>query len=282
MASLRPLLFALALALLTAAAVSARYVKQLDVDVDTPVYRVPDGVPLHDESLRYVLRWAGVPVAGASVAFEPASAGDGLDFDVSGATHPALDWLFPYRFWGAGHLHTSPLRPDRFVVDECTWQEHDRTEIRFPADASPIRGLRHRRGRWKQYEFHSDNTYDIPSAAYLLMNVDYAPGAVFELDTFTGKSRYLLRATVAGRERVRAASADHDAWRLRLETRELTDDDPDGRHRETDVWVSPDRPRRLLYASSKTFVGAITLELVGEGAATPLGAPPEAVGAPCL
>ena len=125
----------------------------------------------------------------------------------------------------------------------------------------------------KEYVFHSDNTYDIPSAIYLIMNLDYESGAAYELDTFTGKSRYLLRMEVAGRERVRVSGTEHDAWRLRLLTRELTDDDPAGRHRETNVWVTPERPRRLLLASSKTFVGAITVELQPEGAPSQEPAP---------
>ena len=60
-----------------------------------------------------------------------------------------------------------------------------------------------------------------------------------------------------------------------LFTRELTDDDPQGRHRETRAWVTTERPRQLLRASSRTFVGSIALEL------EPAGVPQKAGGARC-
>jgi hypothetical protein len=254
-------------ALLLLGAAPARYEKRIEVEIETPVYRLPADLPLHQGRTRYRLHWSGIPVARVQLAMSPDAARRGIGVEILGATHPALDWLWRYRFEGHGWVRTDPFAPGGFVVDECENREHQRTEVRFGEPDHGVRGIRQVRGRTKEYVFHSDNTFDIPSSVYLVLNLDYAPGAHYALDAFTGKSRYLVRIAVEKREAIRLGDALHDAWRLRLETEELTDDDPEGRHRETRVWVTPERPRRLLRASSRTFVGSIHLELEPDEAA---------------
>jgi hypothetical protein len=282
---------AAALALLaTGAALAATVpvVKYLDVAVATPVYVLPRGLPAPSGRYDYQLSWSGIPVgrvridmrprigtgaeadAGSDAA--PGARGAAVEVDILGATHPAIDWLWRYRFEGHGRVHTDPFAPGGFVVDECENRDHQRTEIRFGEAGSRVRGIRLTRGRVKEYVFTSSNTFDLPSSVYLVLGLDYAPGARFALDTFTGKSRYLVTILVDGREALAHGPETTDAWRLRITSEELTDDDPEGRHRETFVWVSAERPRRLLRARSETFVGSIQLELVPADAAAPVGA----------
>lgn len=263
------------LVLVLSATAHAATVENLDVPVSTPVYRVPDGASLPEASYGYALRWAGMPVGHASVTIR--SSGGGLAVEMSGASNPAIDWLYRYRVFARGRVNTLPFAPDHFVVDQCARGRHERTEIRFPERDAQVRGVRHRKGRVKEYVFHSRNSYDIPSATFLLLSLDYAPGDRYELDAFTGKDRYLLRAEVAGKERIVAAGGAHDAWRLRLETRHLTSERDRKRHRGTTLWVSTERPRRVLLARSETFIGALTLELESEGRAD---APPSAAAVP--
>lgn len=259
---------AVALALAAPRPAAPHRVKHLDVDVDTPVYRLAPDLPVHEGQQHYRLSWSGFPVARVRVEMRPDAGGVGVL--ILGATHPVIDWLWRYRFEGRGRVNTDPFAPAGFVVDECENREHQRTEIRFGEPGEPgrkqrVRGLRHARGRIKEYVFDSSNTFDIPATVYLALNLDYLPGARFAVDTFTGKSRYLVEIQVEKRDAVRLGDQRLDAWRLRLVTRELTDDDPEGRHRETHVWVTPERPRRLLRAVSRTFVGSILLELEPEG-----------------
>jgi len=260
-----------------------RYEKRIEAQVDTPVYRLAADLPVYAGEQRYRLHWSGFPVALVKLAMAPDPERGGVGVEILGATHPVIDWLWRYRFEGHGLVRTDPFAPGGFVVNECENHKYQRTEVRFGEPDHGVRGIRLVRGRTKEYVFHSDNTFDIPSSVFLVLNLDYAPGARFALDTFTGKSRYLVRVEVQGREPVELAGASYDAWRLRLETEEITDDDPEGRHRETFVWVTPERPRRLLRASSRTFVGSIQLELLpgdaaAEGAASeglaPEGAAP--------
>jgi hypothetical protein len=252
-----------------ALAATTPYVKHLDVAVDTPVYVLPKDLPPPTGRHDYQLSWSGIPVGRVRVDMRPgAAAGAGgagaapIDVDILGATHPAIDWLWRYRFEGHGRVHTDPFAPGGFVVDECENRDHQRTEIRFREEGARVRGIRRVRGRVKQYVFDSTNTFDLPSSVYLVLGLDYQQGARFALDAFTGKSRYLVTIEVAGREALAHGAQAVDAWRLRVTTRELTDDDPEGRHRETLVWISAERPRRLLRARSETFVGSIQLELV--------------------
>jgi hypothetical protein len=254
------------------------YVKHLDVAVDTPVYVLPKDLPVPSGRHDYQLSWAGIPVGRVQVDMRPAAAPDpgasasAIEVDILGATHPAVDWLWRYRFDGHGRVLTDPFAPGGFVVDECENGDHQRTEIRFREEGSGVRGIRFVRGRVKEYVFSSTNTFDLPSSVYLVLGLDYAEGARYALDAFTGKSRYLVTIAVDGREALAQGTRTLDAWRLRITTRELTDDDPEGRHRETLVWVSADRPRRLLRARSETFVGSIQLELVPADVAGELAA----------
>ena len=254
-----------------AIAATAPSVKHLDVAVDTPVYSLPGDLPAPVGRQDYQLSWAGIPVGRVRVDMQPEASAAGIAVDILGATHPAIDWLWRYRFEGHGRVHTNPFAPGGFVVDECENRDHQRTEIRFGEEGSRVRGIRHVRGRVKEYVFTSTNTFDLPSSVYLVLSLDYAPGARFALDTFTGKSRYLVTVEVVGREALAHGARPLDAWRLRVTSEELTDDDPEGRHRETLVWVSAERPRRLLRARSETFVGSIQLELVPADTAGEVG-----------
>jgi hypothetical protein len=248
--------------LLLGATSAPRYERRIEAEVDTPVYRLAGDLPVHAGEQYYRLHWSGFPVARVKLAMAPDPERGGVGVEILGATHPVIDWLWRYRFEGRGLVRTDPFAPGGFVVDECENHKYQRTEIRFGEPDDGVRGIRLVRGRTKEYVFHSDNTFDIPSSVFLVLNLDYAPGARFALDTFTGKSRYLVRVEVQGRERVPLAGETYEAWRLRLQTEEITDDDPEGRHRETLVWVSSERPRQLLRASSRTFVGSIQLELL--------------------
>lgn len=263
----------LVLALAAALPSAARRVNRLDVAVETPVYRLPPELPLHEGLQQYRLHWSGIPVARVQLRMRRGAAGRDIEIDVSGATHPVIDWLWRYRFEGHGRVYTDPFAPGGFVVDACERGEHQRTEVHFAREGNGVRGVRRRPDEIKEWVFESDNTLDIPSSVFLVLSLDYAPGGRFKIDTFTGKSRYLVDVEVQGREPLRLGGQEVPAWRLRLRTEELTDDDPEGRHRETLLWVTNERPRRLLRASSRTFVGSIGLELEPAAAPDDAGVP---------
>jgi hypothetical protein len=260
------------LLLLVAGPATARRSEHLDQTVDTPVYSLREDLPELSGRYDYSLRWSGLPVARVSLDMRRSADANAVDLAIVGATHPVIDLFWRYRFDGRGRVATAPFGPRYFEVEECERSRLRRTEITFGGADHRVQALRHSRGKVREYWFRSDNTYDIPSAVYLVLNLDYTLGGSYSLDTFTGKSRYLVHLDVEARETIEIGGAKRDAWRLGIRTEELTDDDDDGRHRKTEVWISPEHPRTLLRARSETYVGAITLELEGDGAGTPLRA----------
>jgi hypothetical protein len=191
-----------------------------------------------------------------------------LAVELRGATNAMVDLLWRYRMDAAGEVRLDPFAPSRFTARESERGASKTTRIEFD-DRRNVQAVRRRPGRERRYAFTAPNTYDMISTAVLALNLDYDVGKVFRFDTLTGTARYLVQVRIVKRERVAAAGRDHDAWRLEIRTRELTNPREERRHDATDLWVSADRPRRLLKARSKTFVGAITVELT---AVEPAGA----------
>lgn len=263
---------ALVLSLLLAGPAGARRSEHLDHTVETPVYTLREDLPKPTGRYDYSLRWSGLPVARVSLDMQANAGANGVDLAIVGATHPVIDLFWRYRFDGRGRVATAPFGPRYFEVEECERSRLRRTEITFGGTDDRVQALRHSRGKVREYWFQSDNTYDIPSAVYLVLNLDYEIGRTYTLDTFTGKSRYLVQLVVEARETIEIAAGKRDAWRLGVRTEELTDEDDDDRHRKTEVWVSPEHPRQLLRARSETYVGAITLELEGDTPGRPLRA----------
>jgi len=253
-------------ALLALPAGGARRVENLETSVQMPVYRLSAPLPLPTEKLRYSLYWVGIPLGGVEVATAPADDGAGLSVAVRGATVPAIEWLYSLRFSAEGRVHTAPFAPGGLTFESCENQRHKRTRILFPEGEGPIRGIREKKGRIKEFVFHSENSYDVPSAVYLILHLDYAPGRHYELDTFTGEARYLVSAEVVGREGIEVSGRAVDAWHLRLDTRDLTEPEVENKHRGTSVWISAQGPRRLLRARTETYVGSVSLELLPEQA----------------
>jgi hypothetical protein len=231
--------------------------------VELPVYRIVDAADPPNERWKYVFSWSGVPVGDATITLAQRRTGAKahLSVGLNGGTNGMVDLLWSYRMHARGEVRLDPFAPCRFVAVETERGRSRRTTIDF-GEHGEVTSLRRRAGREKRHTFAAPNTFDMISTVVLALNLDgYAPGKVFRFDTLTGTARYLVQVRVAKRERVLAAGGKHDAWRLEIRTRELTDPREERKHEATDLWVSAERPRRLLKARSKTFVGAITVDL---------------------
>jgi hypothetical protein len=261
-------------------------VRNLDAAIVTPAYPLPAGADtdlLPIGRFDYKLTWLGLTVGHArvNIAADARGVGRALRVRVLGATRPVVELFFRYRLIGRGRVLLPPgaaALPAGFETDECERGHYRHTRVEWLEGEGRMRSLRQWNGSVDEYTFRRTNTLDMPSTVVALLTLDYAPGREYRFDTFTGTARFLLRARVRGRERLRWRGERVEAWHLRLLTRELAEGDPEalvfedreGNHRETDVWISAEAPRRLLRARSRTYVGSIGLELVRE----PLGLGP--------
>ena len=246
-----------------------------EVQVSTPVYQLPADVEWPDERWDYHFRWSGIPVGTLSIEAGGQPADDGgtgvgdtgagdrgkrLTVHVLGTTNSVVDLLWKYRLDARGVVAVRPFSPREFIIDETERRKDKFTHIRFDADRN-VHSIRRKNDKTREYRFAGGNTFDILSTVFLVLNLDYVLGDEFYVDTFTGTSRYLVTISVDAKEEQLAAGISVPAWRLSVHTHELTDPEEEGKHRETILWVSRDKPRRLLAARSKTFVGAIEVNL---------------------
>jgi hypothetical protein len=263
-------LASLALLCLAPHGAAAAAIEPGEVQVSTPVYQLPADVEWPDERWDYHFSWSGIPVGTLSIEAggQPAEDGDTdggdsgkrLTVHVLGTTNSVVDLLWKYRLDARGVVAVRPFSPREFIIDETERRKDKFTHIRFDADRN-VHSIRRKNDKTREYRFAGGNTFDILSTVFLILNLDYVLGDEFYVDTFTGTSRYLVTVNVDAKEEQLAAGASVPAWRLSVHTHELTDPEKDGKHRETILWVSRDKPRRLLAARSKTFVGAIEVDL---------------------
>ena len=268
-------LVGLALLCLAPHGAAAAAIEPGEVQVSTPVYQLPADVEWPDERWDYHFRWSGIPVGTLSIEAGGQPADDGgtgvgdtgagdrgkrLTVHVLGTTNSVVDLLWKYRLDARGVVAVRPFSPREFIIDETERRKDKFTHIRFDADRN-VHSIRRKNDKTREYRFAGGNTFDILSTVFLVLNLDYVLGDEFYVDTFTGTSRYLVTISVDAKEEQLAAGISVPAWRLSVHTHELTDPEEEGKHRETILWVSRDKPRRLLAARSKTFVGAIEVDL---------------------
>jgi hypothetical protein len=235
-----------------------------DVEISLPVYRPTNVVQNIEERWHYRFTWSAIPVGEVTMSAKTAVADDAgrvLEVGLRGRTNRFIDLLWRYRLDAEGTIRLDPFSPDEFDSEESEQGKHKVTKIHFDRDKM-VHTYRRKGDRVTEYEFSAPNTHDMLSAVFLFLNLDYHSGEVFRVDALTGTARYLVTVRVMGREEIKVGGRNTPAYRLWVTTSELTDpDEDDANHRGTSIWVSDDRPRRLLKARSRTFVGAVTLEL---------------------
>ncbi len=234
------------------------------VEVETPVYRPDAEQGRVDEVWHYGFSWSGIPVGKISIENRTLAAdeehGRRLAIRAWGRTNSFVDLLWRYRLNARGTIRLDPFGPAEFYAEEEERKKKKVTRIEFSKDGV-LSSERRKGDRVAKYSFEAPNTYDIVSTVFLTLSFDYEIGQEYLFDVFTGTSRYLVPIKVEAREEVKAAGEMVDSYRLLVSTRPLTDPEDKGKHRQTELWVSAERPRRLLKSRSKTFIGAVYVSL---------------------
>jgi len=263
-ASARAVALVVASALTLAASVAWTRMGPGDVQVSLPVYRPTNDVERIGERWHYRFTWSAIPVGAVTMSARTTDATDAgrvLEVGLRGRTNPFVDLFWRYRLDAEGTIRLDPFSPGEFESEESEQGKRKVTRIRFDRDER-VHTYRRKGDRVTEYDFLAPNTHDMLSAVFLFLNLDYHTGDEFRVDALTGTARYLVTVRVEGREEIEVGGRNTPAVRLWVTTSELTDPDEDeANHRGTKIWVSDDRPRRLLKARSSTFIGAVTLEL---------------------
>ncbi len=250
------------LALASGASVAAAGGDPAAVSITTPAYD-PGAIPEHPHELhRFRFSWSGIPVGeiGIEVGEDRDESGRRLlAISASGRTHPVVDILWRYRMTASGYVRLEPFEPGRFEADEQENKRRKLTTIEF--NDGRVRSKRVKGDRTVTYDFEAPRAFDILATVAAALAMDYVVGDQYYFDVFTGSSRYLVTIEVEARETIAAAGPDRDSYRLGVTTKNLADPGKDAKHRATQLWVSAERPRRLLRARAKTFIGSVHADL---------------------
>lgn len=233
------------------------------VSITTPHYD-PGRVPEHPDQLhRFRFAWTGIPVGEINVRLREDKDATGrrlLRVSASGKTNPVIDILWRYRMNAEGYVGLEPFGPGRFEADEQENKRRKLTTIEY--EDGRIRSTRVKGDRTTRYDFEAGATLDLLATVTATLAMDYVIGDQYYFDVFTGTSRYLCTVEVEARETILAAGVERDSYRLGIITADLTDPAAEAKHRATQLWVSATRPRSLLRASVKTFIGSVHAELL--------------------
>lgn len=252
---------------LTAAAPGAASEAPDAVEVETPIYRVVEPVSQPPERWVYTFSWSRFLtvaeveiVAGELPGAVPEGVDGGVDREirvaVRASTSRVLDLMWRYRMNADGIVRLDPFHPGRFEVRESIKRRPKTTRVEFDGTGG-VHTYRNKKGIIREYCFDAPNSFDMASTIYLVLNQDLAVGRSYDVDTLAGNSRYLVTVEVVGKETVKAAGAEHPAFKLKVMSRDLTDPPDTEKHSQTDLWVSEQRPRRLLQADSQLWVGTV-------------------------
>ena len=88
-----------------------------------------------------------------------------------------------------------------------------------------------------------------------------AVGDRYRFETIAGRSQYAVVFDVLKNDRIKFDGKKVDAIKLRVTGRDLTDPEDSAKHRTTTVWVSAEKPRRLLQAVSRLWIGTVKVRL---------------------
>lgn len=264
---------AVAVGLLVTAAIAATPRQPPDsVDIDTPTYRITEPIAQPAERWIYEFSWSRF----IKVATVEITAGEQVEAKgsrtigvfIRASSSRFLDWLWRYRMNADGVVHLDPYRPGKFEVRESINRAPKTNRVEFDGNGG-VHTYRSKEGIVREFEFETHNTFDMLSALYLVMNQDMTVGDSYQVDALAGNVRYLVTLWVVSAETIHVAGDEHAALKLRVMTQDLTDPPDSVRHSHTDLWVSAQRPRRMLQAVSNLWLGAIRGRLVRIERSTP-------------
>jgi len=178
---------------------------------------------------------------------------------IEGKTSRLLDAIWRYRIDAEAVVPLEPLRPGTLEMHEIIKKKPKHTRISY--DDGEFLTWRDRNGSIKETRIVAPGALDIVSTLYQLLNEDLDIGDRYVFETIAGRSRYDVRFEVLKNGRIKVASEKIDAIKLKVTGADLTDPEDTRKHRKTMIWVSAERPRRLLQVVTGLWIGTVKVRL---------------------
>lgn len=244
------------------------------VETREPQGHEPTFFPFEEpERVVYRASWIGIPVAEARIKATPVWEG-GKKFyatQVKAKTLPYLDLIFRLRDTLRSVIDADTLKPHRFVYKQ---QENDKTSNTI-ATYHPDTGKWilevQKKQRVKHHELDFADTLDPISASYLIRSLDFKVGDQFEFMVFVGgKNRYPMTLKVVREEMIAVGGHVFDAYKMISRVGLVVDEGKPPEFREAQVWLSADKRRILLKATSHVLLGDFKIEMVKQESGKPV------------
>jgi len=248
--------------------VSADYIPPSRVIVRTKAYQ-PQETNFPRGSYEYEISWQGVPVGSASIRIGSTSRGGRkmLDVEATARSTKVVGVFYELRHRSESIFSAQDLKPVEFLSQQTENSRFTSIDVNFSPDgvirAKVVKGKVNSPGKTEEVVFKSENaTFDPITAAFLARSLPINPAEDLSFDIFNGQHRYLISFHVVGREKIKVAGKDYDAFKVEPRVKKLTDSQGEKRLRKAYLWVSADGSREVLKLESEVFFGSVSAKLV--------------------
>ena len=228
---------------------NADHIPPSQVVVRTKAYQ-PQETNFLRGSYDYQVSWQGLPVGSASIRIGTTYR-DGkkmLDVEATARSGRVVSLFYKLRHRSESIFSAQDLKPMEFVSQQTENSKFTNLKINFSPDgwinAKINKGKVNSEGKFEEVSFKSENaTFDPISAAFLARSLPVDPAEDLSFDVFNGRDRYLISFHVVGREKIKLAGKEYDAFKIEPLVKKLTDTEGEKRLRKVYLWVSTDGSR---------------------------------------
>lgn len=219
----------------------------------------------------YRFGWGTVPAARAEFDFARAGPGE-QRLTMKTSTTGAVRALWRMDAVHEAYCRLATLTPLRLLQTETYRDEIERSRVTFDAEGvtrlheSTLPDGRLRTGVRppKPKRFECPHVFDLQTTLLFIRSQRLKDGEKYRLVVYPSTAAYLAEVEVAGRERIQVAGQSWPAVKVNLRLQTVSRDlalGPHKKFRKASAWLSDDRERWLLKATTEVFVGSVWVEL---------------------
>jgi len=252
----------------TALIAGADYIPPSQVVVRTKAYQ-PQERNFPRGSYDYQVSWQGFPVGTATIRIGTTYR-DGrkmLDVEATARSSKVVSLFYELHHRSESIFSAQDLKPLEFLSQQTENSTFTTLKIDFSPDGSihakTTKGNLHSAGKSEEVSFKSENaTFDPISAAFLALSLPVDPAEDPSFDVFNGRDRFLISFHLVGREKIKMAGKEYDAFKIKPSVKKLTDSEGQKGLRKVYLWVAADGSREVLKLESEVFVGSVSANFI--------------------